>query len=81
MAADMNISTVKASGFISPVSRSNAEAIHALRTLAAGRFRSASDGGFYAPTSRSKTATATPKGLVDIAKTIKPDRFIDMNES
>lgn len=81
MAADMDIPIGKASGFISPVSRSNAEAIHALRTLAAGRFRSASDGGFYTPTSRSKTATALPKGVADVAKTIEPERFIDMNES
>jgi hypothetical protein len=85
MASDMSVSLVEASGFISPVSRSNAEAVQALRALASGRFRSAADGGFYKPPSiesksKSKT-TAVPKGLREVAKKIEPERFIDMNES
>ena len=78
MAADMDVSIKKASDFISPVSRSNAEAIQALRTLATGRFRSASDGGFYKPAKKSKSV---PKGLANVARSIEPDRFIEMNES
>jgi len=78
MASDMNIKVTEAQHFISPVSRSSAETIESLRRLATGRFRSASDGGFYKPPSssrRSQQVEPSPEVMVDA------DRLMDMQES
>ena len=77
MASDMNMSVKEASGFISPVSRSNAESISKLRRLATGRFRSASDGEFYkAPSQKPSKKSSTVSGDDEMLT-----RIVDMNES
>jgi len=61
MSSDMDVSVKEASGYISPVSRSNAESIKRLRSLATGRFRSAADGDFYkAPSQKRKPTKSAP---------------------
>lgn len=79
MASDLNVSVKEASGFISPVSRSNAESITKLRRLATGRFRSASDGDFYKAPSQKPIKKSSKVSTDDQDAMLT--RIVDMNES
>jgi|TARA_R110000824_G_scaffold260399_1_gene449036 hypothetical protein len=78
MANDMDIDLKEASKFISPVSRSSAETIRRLQTLATGRFMSAEKGGFYkAPEAKSivDASDVTP------VMSLNAERIMEMDES
>ena len=76
MAADMDTTVEETARFITPVSRSSAESLARLRSLASGRFLDASSGDFY---QQSSKPVSTPEGMKQIPK--DAGRIFDMDES
>lgn len=77
MAKDMSLTIEEAGDLISPVSRTSAESIEALRRLANGRFKCATTGDNYKAPEKfaDKPSGVLPLGNADTT------RILDMNES